>query len=102
MHAVPVLRVNVRLLPLWLVWLLVVVFGRLVCPLAQRIPPVVRLVRHLRNRNGGRCRGRRVVHPLQDGEGYMSRPPLTPHTWPVMYDEASAARKCTTRATSPG
>ena len=32
----------------------------------------------------------------------MSRPPLTPQTWPVMYAEASAARKATTRATSSG
>jgi hypothetical protein len=31
---------------------------------------------------------------------YMSIPPLTAQTCPVMYDEASAARKCTTRATS--
>lgn len=33
---------------------------------------------------------------------HMSRPPLTPQTWPVMYPEASAARNTTTRATSSG
>ena len=33
---------------------------------------------------------------------YMSMPPLTPQIWPVMYDDASAARKCTIRATSSG
>jgi hypothetical protein len=48
-----VLVVVVRLLPLWLAWLLVVVLGRFVCRLAQRIPPVVRLVRRLRDRPGG-------------------------------------------------
>jgi len=36
------------------------------------------------------------------GRSYMSRPPLTPQTWPVMYAEASAARKWTTRAISSG
>jgi hypothetical protein len=33
---------------------------------------------------------------------HMSRPPLTPQTWPVMYAEASAARNATTRAISSG
>ena len=50
----PVLGVTLRLLPLWLAWLLVVVLGRLVCRLAQRIPPIVRLVRRLRA-GDGRC-----------------------------------------------
>jgi hypothetical protein len=45
---VPVLEVLGRFLPLWLAWLVVVVLGRLVCRVAQRIPPVVRLVRRLR------------------------------------------------------
>jgi hypothetical protein len=45
---VPVLGVMVRFLPLWLAWLLIVVLGRVVCRVAQRIPPVVRLVRRLR------------------------------------------------------
>jgi hypothetical protein len=45
---VPVLGVVVRFLPLWLAWLLIVVLGRVVCRVAQRIPPVVRLVRRLR------------------------------------------------------
>jgi hypothetical protein len=49
---VPALDVMVRLLPLWLAWLLVVVLGRLVCRLAQRLPPVVRLVRWLRAGDG--------------------------------------------------
>ena len=35
-------------------------------------------------------------------EPHMSRPPLTPQTWPVMYAEASAARNTTTRAISSG
>lgn len=50
---VPVLGAVVRLLPLWLAWLLVVVLGRLICRLAQRIPPVVRLVRAVRAGTGG-------------------------------------------------
>jgi hypothetical protein len=49
---VPVLEVLVRLLPLWVAWLLVVVLGRLVCRLAQRLPPVVRWVRRLRDGDG--------------------------------------------------
>jgi len=44
------LGVVVRILPLWLAWLLVVVLGRLVCRLAQRVPPVVRWVGWLRQR----------------------------------------------------
>lgn len=48
MHPVPLLTTVVRVLPLWLAWLLVVVLGRLLCHVAQRIPPVVRLVRRLR------------------------------------------------------
>jgi hypothetical protein len=51
---VPALGVMARFLPLWLAWLVVVVVGRLVCRVAQRIPPVVRLVRHLRARDGAR------------------------------------------------
>ena len=49
----PLLGALVGLLPLWLAWLLVVVLGRLVCRLAQRIPPVVRLVRRMRAGTGG-------------------------------------------------
>jgi hypothetical protein len=44
----PVLSTIVHVLPLWLAWLVVVVLGRLVCRLAQRLPPAVRLVRRLR------------------------------------------------------
>ena len=50
MQALPVLGVALRVLPLWLTWLLVVVLGRRVCRLAQHLPPVVRLVRYLRAR----------------------------------------------------
>ena len=53
MRPAPVLRVAVQLLPLWTAWLLVVVVGRLVCRLAQRVPPVVRGVRRLRARTAG-------------------------------------------------
>jgi hypothetical protein len=49
-----VLRVAVQLLPLWTAWLLVVVLGRLVCRVAQRLPPVVRGVRRLRAGAAGR------------------------------------------------
>lgn len=45
---VPMRVVLLRFLPLWLAWLLVVVLGRRVCLVAQRVPPVVRLVRRLR------------------------------------------------------
>lgn len=48
-RTVPMLSAVVRVLPLWLAWLLVVVLGRVVCRMAQRIPLVVRLVRHLRD-----------------------------------------------------
>lgn len=47
---VPLPAVVVRVLPLWLAWLVVVVLGRRVCRVAQRIGPVVRLVRHVRAR----------------------------------------------------
>lgn len=50
MHPAPVLGVTLRVLPLWLAWLAVVVLGRLVCHVAQRLPPVVRLVRLVRRR----------------------------------------------------
>lgn len=49
-HPAPVLGVTLRLLPLWLSWLAVVALGRLVCHVAQRIPPVVHLVRLVRRR----------------------------------------------------
>jgi hypothetical protein len=52
-----VLGVLVRFLPLWLAWLLVVVLGRVVCRVAQRIPPVVRLVRRLRAGRAARSAG---------------------------------------------
>src|SRR6266704_239566 len=40
--------------------------------------------------------------PTDSCLAYISIPPLTLHTWPVMYDEASAARTWTIRATSSG
>lgn len=52
MGLVPVPNVVLRFLPLWFAWLLVVVLGRLVCRVAQRIPPVVHLVRRLRAGDG--------------------------------------------------
>src|SRR5207344_935312 len=40
--------------------------------------------------------------PTDSCLAYISIPPLTLHTWPVMYDEASAARTRTILATSSG
>src|SRR5665811_2271497 len=45
---------------------------------------------------------KRLAYQANPAVRYMSRPPLTPQTWPVMYADASAARKWTTRAISSG
>ena len=61
---VPWARCLLALLPMLVVWLLVVVLGRVVCRGAQHVPPVVALVRAIRrSREPAPAASRRVGAP---------------------------------------
>lgn len=63
----PVVGVVLRVLPLWLVWLAVVVLGRLVCHAAQRVPPIVHLVRLVRRHRSTSAQARERVPVVVQG-----------------------------------